>query len=490
MRLYLNTIFVALILLVLPAFAFAQDFTEGYWVATEVSCFDVSIPIENMSSSDKKENSLLIALNISYDKKCTLYLSNIEYPAVLQNGSEKSGYVSVENCIFPLKMNKDGSLSLLLKDEFIVKLEKKENEPKNLDYLKIEDILVAEEREEKLLKAKEEAEKAALAAIKPASVYGMEVSFDSYDTQKMSLYMDYGRYYFENNTMIGMAYDKSGFLPNLVKCEIIMDGETPRQDAFTVLDRHVNANFLTKYKGYLYYIRVDRDNGMSSLARIDLKTDRVALIGRDMREMAYLQIYDDRIWYTGDEHRLYSCSLDGMENRLELDKAVYDPYFLTEDWLIYQDEEDSETLHIRCMQDGTDLKLTDSRSFNPVVDGTILFFTSIPDDGGKAYLSRIDLSKPIKDGDMCYQIEKSTLPMSKSFYIFNSVIYGENNSSISIDNWKKMKNNAWELIEQRNFYIGKDFSVYGEMYSDHDTVSYLYLYSRDSEEKVLFRHVY
>ena len=355
-----------------------------------------------------------------------------------------------------------------------------------LSALDIESVLIQEDIES----AEREPEAAILTAIKPASIFDLNVSFSESDTEKMSNYMLFGRYYLDDDTMFGMAYDKSGSLPNLVKASVFMDGTEPKQEAFTVLDRHVNANFLTRVGEKLYYVRIDRETGMASLAYVNLKTEKVITIGTEMHEMAYLQIRDGRIWYTGEEHRLYSCKMNGSDNKLELDKTVYDPYFLTDEWLIYQDEEDGETLHLHCIGDGTDIKITETRSFNPIVYGTVLYFSSIPDAGGQAYLSKIDLSCPLKEGDFCFEIETSELPMSKSFYIYESTIYGENNSSVTIDNWKELTNSAWLAVTQRLFYIGDTFIIYGEMYSEHATVTQLYLLNRYTREKALFRHVY
>ena len=119
-----------------------------------------------------------------------------------------------------------------------------------------------------------------------------------------------------------------------------------------------------------------------------------------------------------------------------------------------------------------------------------MYFTSIPDNGGKAYLSRIDLSKPFKEGDMCFGIEKSDLAMSIPFYIADSTIYGDNNSLVSVEDWKKLTNSAWLAVEQRVFLVSERYNIYGEMYSEHATVTNLYLYDRISGEKSVFRHVY
>ncbi len=484
----LQVVFAGLVLFIISSFASAEELT-GNWIAKEINFHGVNIPIESVSDSDSTKSSFSLSLEILEGENCSLIFKNVSYPASVCTDSNNNS-VKVGTNKYNLKMNKDGSIFLSLNKELLIRFEKSENSPEKRELLKIENLLEEEKREEALRRAEEEAEAAILAAIKPESVYNMCVSFSDEDTQKMSAFMLYGRYYFDGNTMIGMAYDKSGTLPNLVKSTISLKDNTPTQEAFTVLDRHVNANFLTPDLNQLYYIRVDRDTGLSSLARLDMKTERITRIGTEMHEMAYLQIHDGRLWYTGEEHRLYSCKKNGKDNQIELDKAVYDPYFLTEDWMIYQDDADGETLHLWCIKDGTDLKITETRSFNPIVDGTMLYFTSIPDDGGKAYLSRADLSKPIKEGDLCYNIEKSELPMSKSFYIFGSTIYGENNSSIDIDNWKKLTNKAWLTITQRYFYIGDPYIVYGEMYSEHATVTSLYLLEKKSGLISIFRHVY
>lgn len=471
----------------LSSFSFAQDY-DVYWEMTEIVYMNVTSGKETLKS-DLIEKGLYLALN-DYTSVGYLTVGDVKYTASVSFINEHA-FLVIGNEVFPYYINSEGKLSLEINNDLTINFRKINKEPAAFsEAIPIENIIEKEEKEKSLENMIAEAEAAALAAIKPASVYDMHVSFSSEETKKMSLFMNYGRYYVSNNTMIGMAYDKSGFLPNLVKCEVIKDGDTLKQDVFTVLDRHVNANFLTAFDNQLYYIRVDRDSGMSSIARANLKAEEIKQVGSEMHEMAYLQIHDGRLWYTGDGHRLYSCLLNGKDNRVELDKTVYEPYFIAEDWLIYQDDEDGEALHIRCIKDGTDLKITAERSFNPVVDGTVLYFTSIPDNGGKAYLSRIDLSKPFKEGDLCFEIEKSDLAMSIPFYIADSTIYGDNNSLVSVEDWKKLTNSAWLAVEQRVFLVSERYNIYGEMYSEHATVTNLYLYDRISGEKSVFRHVY
>ena len=67
---------------------------------------------------------------------------------------------------------------------------------------------------------------------------------------------------------------------------------------------------------------------------------------------------------------------------------------------------------------------------------------------------------------------------------------GENNSSVNAANWRNLTNTAWLNIEQRYFYIGDPFMIYGDIYSEHATVSVLYLVDKKTGLKSPFRHVY
>ena len=489
MRRIVCIIAIVLFLTQTPVFADSPNL-NGFWAASEIFYKDVNFSTNIFNSSEITASAFPVSLEIREDNSCFLRLNNIIYSGSVYCNEKGKYSLTIADHNINLESDSDGVADIVLTENLIVVLKKSDEKPDYSGCLRIEDILSEEEKQEALRKKIAEAEAAALAARKPASVYDMNVFFSDMDTARMSAFMNYGRYYLDGNTMFGMAYDKSGFLPNLVKCEIVFDGDTPKQEVFTLVEKHVNANFLTAFEGQLYYVSVDRESGLSSLARVDLKSEQATHIGAEMHEMAYLQVHDGRLWYTGDGHRLYSCKLNGKDNRVELDKAVYDPYFLTDDWLIYQDEADGETLHIRCIKDETDLKITDKRSFSPIVDGTVLYFASIPDDGGKAYLSRIDLSKPVKEGELCFIIETSDMPMSKNIYIFNSVIYGENNSSVNVVNWRNLTNTAWLNITQRYFYIGDPYVIYGEIYSEHATVSVLYLVDKKTGLKSPFRHVY
>ena len=474
----LSILIISLLFLTFSPFAFSDEL-QGVWKADKITYEMISVEEEEL----KINKDAILALDIREDGSGTLLLNNVLYPVSLRQIRENEyALTDKDDRLILVRDDKDRLICIINKNltAFLEKTE--ESSLSGFDIEKVEIIL---EKEELAEKNKPETE-----TVAPTSIYDLHVSFSEEDTCKMSNYMLFGRYYFKDDEMIGMAYDKSGTLPNLVRSRITLEGKTPKQEAFTVLDRHVNANFLTDYKGAIYYIRIDRDKDRANIAKLDLDDNQVSIIGPEMHEMAYLQFHGERLWFTGDDHRLYSCASDGNDCLLELDRKIYDPYFLNEEWLLFQDEADGETLHLMCLTDGTDIRITDSRSFNPIVDGHVLFFTSIPDDGGKAYLSWIDLSSPIREGDDCFMIKRSSLPMSKSFAVYNHILYGENLTQISTADWKKMTNDAWKTVRNRYFYLGDQYIIYGEIYSEHGTVLLLYIENPSFGEKTLFRHVY
>ena len=481
MKKILSFLLVSLICVVLTPLSFA-DSLQGVWKTKSIIYETVNYEIEEVDQGKQ----LFLILDIREDGQGTMLLNEILYPVSLRQIKKDQYALTDKDDSLILLKNKDDKLICRINKQLTILLEKSEEQySAGITGITIEEILEQEDLLKKAETSKKEEE-----IIRPASIQDLHVSFSEEDTQRMSNYMLFGRYYFNDNEMIGMAYDKSGTLPNLVRSEISLEGNTPKQEVFTVIDRHVNANFLTGHNGVIYYIRVDRNKDSACIARLYLDDYHVQLLKPEMHEMAYLQVHENRIWFTGDGHRLYSCDLEGNDCRIEIDKTIYDPYFINNDWLIYQDEADGETFHLRHIGDGTDIRITDTRSYNPIVDGNYLYFTSIPDDGGKAYISRIDLNRPIKEGDDCFKIIKGNLPMSKSFAIINHFIYGENRSEIGTDAWRKMTNNAWLTVTDRYFYFGDQYIIYGEMYSEHGSVLSLYLENLYSSERILFRHVY
>ncbi len=170
---------------------------------------------------------------------------------------------------------------------------------------------------------------------------------------------------------------------------VMIDGADSDIVDRTVIIEDSFVNYLTKDKNSLY--------GIADGSRI-FKLDLESFEMTDLYEgsCSYLQRLGDSLYFTDENNALCKMNLDGSGQETVLDHTdFYFPYFLTEDWLFFQDDPDNETIHIRQMSTGNDIRLTEGPSYNPFICGNDLFYLegTTNEDGDKiAILCKVDLS--------------------------------------------------------------------------------------------------
>ena len=107
----------------------------------------------------------------------------------------------------------------------------------------------------------------------------------------------------------------------------------------------------------------------------------------------YLQVYDNALYYADSKFRFMKCKLDGSDPQVVLDKAVYYPWVIDDEWIIYQDDADSETLHLYSVEKKYDTAITGAASEAPVIDGSTLWYTEPKGKNDDYHLVKADLSK-------------------------------------------------------------------------------------------------
>lgn len=290
---------------------------------------------------------------------------------------------------------------------------------------------------------------------------------------------------------LGMAFDKNSSLPNLICTSVDLSGALPSLSPYTVLDRHVNATFLTPVSDSLIYIRHDRDADSSSLARLNLESLTVEILTDNIPELSYLSFRNNRLYFTGENHHYFSSALDGSDIQPILEKEIYYPCFLTDDWLLYQDSADNESFHLFRLSDGADVVLTSVPSFHPVLSGSMLYFLTQQEDD-LLHLSRIDFSKPSSSPDILYDLEVSPLPSSGEFYISGNTIYGCNQQKTDLPHWKSFSDYTPDVLPSfRTFYTDDTFLISIEM-DDYQGGNIRSIYLQDilTGKEAVFPHVY
>lgn len=198
---------------------------------------------------------------------------------------------------------------------------------------------------------------------------------------------------------------------------------------------------LTEHDGYVYGI-------------IDCKEIVKVKIGDTKAETVFkggcnsMQIVGNKIYYTDGDWNLCTMNLKGKNSEKVLEKEMYYVYVLPNKTVLYQDDADNESLHIYYLKTGSDVKLNDEPSYQPMIYGDYLYYsTAIGED---TYLfKRINLYSGV--------VETAPGDMSNSeFFIDNGQIsFGFGGMpAVSIDEWDK--------LSTKNYGGG----IYGPRYSN------------------------
>ncbi|MBQ9608300.1 MAG: DUF5050 domain-containing protein [Lachnospiraceae bacterium] len=243
-------------------------------------------------------------------------------------------------------------------------------------------------------------------------------------------------------------------------------------DNQVVLVEDVYPNYITPYNDYIYFFYFDKTKDDSTAIA------RVSKSGGDKEVLYdggcdYFTIYNDRLYFTDANNNYVSTDMDGKDMKTLVNKEVYYPYPVNEDWVIYQDDADGETLHLTYIPTGFDKKITEGRSLAPVIDGSTLWY--ITGDGKNNNLHKMDLS--------AYDSESGSFPddvsdkkFATNVFVTEDMIYngkyGFNDfSGDTKDRWNEL---GWEDFDGDTskeystvVYMGKDYRITQDAHIDY-----------------------
>ena len=475
-------LFLLLPIMLFTSFSLSADAAisdlSGCWTVQEILSNNATLNVESTSASlDLSDPTELMSLQLSPYGYGKMLFCNVVYPVELNPLGNGTYALTDSDTSFLLSLTDDGSLLCTLQDSFSLRLA-----PCNDKVIPfIEGLPV--------ITAIDEAKAAqSLAASLRSSALNISLPFSGKDTAIMSNFMLQNRYWFDGTFLYGLAFDKNDILPNLVRMEVSFSDTTPQLGACESLDRHVNAVYLTPVDNWLYYIRHDIATNTASLARLDLNTMEHEILASDYSELSYLQLHNNRLYFTAENHHLFSSDIEGNDLQPVLEKEVYYPYFLDNDRLLYQDSADGETLHLFHCSNTTDVQITNTPSFTPILSGSNLYFLSAEDD--VLHLSCIDLSTPSPDAELPYPIETSSFPFSQGFSITHGRLY-YNQYETDLTRWSSVSYTPDNESPRRIFHISNSFLIFAEM-DDYggQNVRALYLVDPLTGQEGVFRHVY
>ena len=466
--------------------AAAESAIVGRYLADEVQIRGFTMTADEVCESLGLEAGTLLAFEIYEDGHGQMMLKKTVYPVSLQKLEDGSFALTASEEHYILEQAEEGLLLCRMDDGVSVTLRAVKKLP--LPMGKGVQISAVLEESEAAVRAEADREQEMMERLRKMLA---SLNFKTEDTDAMSRYMLHGRYWFDGSVMYGMAFDKKGGLPSLICSEIgSIEGGTPLVGAYVVLDRHVNANYLTPVGNALYYIRVDRETGTSALARLDLATLETEMLTAPMPEMSFLQIHNGRVFFAGKDYHYYSCDMEGNDLQLVLDKEVREPYFIASGFFLYQDVSDGLALHLFCTATGEDLAVTEKPAFHPVLAGQELFFTT-RDAFGAYRLSRLTLTDLLGDGSVQLpKIERAPGEIGEEFGITNNTVYCSVKTSVPLKEWKTLAYQSDREEKTCGLYYGPQYLVMGDLASDGERIEMLSIVDAGTGLTNMFRHVY
>ena len=227
----------------------------------------------------------------------------------------------------------------------------------------------------------------------------------------------------QDNWVYGMGTDETGRNVAFIKCRLDFSEKTVLEKAWVY--------FPYVRDGYIYYMlnsfNNESDNGLYRM--------RVSGSGREkLSDMfGYMQIWGDTIYVSSenpevpeDAHCLFAMDLDGSNVRKVIDRPVFH-WFVFGDTILYQDDQDNESLHIVDFE-GHDTKLNDDISYFPIFDGEHIYYVKNIDEVRSIWRVDVDGQNDVLIGNY-HASNGFVLHKDKIYFVFQD----DGNRIYSID---------------------------------------------------------
>lgn len=283
------------------------------------------------------------------------------------------------------------------------------------------------------------------------------INFTPEQTREMSNFSNGGLYY-ADEFLYGRLYPVSGSYLRMGTVELNDDGEPVTSGTAVFLDGDVSPSYMCRYDDSLYYVRKDNSEVLYSIARIF--TDGTGLqVLYEGADCNYLQIHNERLYFTNADHLFVSTDMNGDDIHIIIDKEVFFPYFIDKYWILYQDDADTESLHLFNIDSRYDIKLNDMQSYVPVITGSELFYLGVPDGEENYHICHMDLSGielEAEDGITEYVLGREVETGEMDVYTLftdGEYIYGANNTVASIDDWRSFTDGGYLYLSENCCYL-------------------------------------
>ena len=203
-----------------------------------------------------------------------------------------------------------------------------------------------------------------------------------------------GSFTIQDNWIYGMGTDETGRSVAFIKCRLDFTEKTVLEKAWVY--------FPYVRDGYIYYMLHSFNNASDD----GLYRMRISGSGREkLSDMfGHMQVWGDTIYVSyenteneAEANHLYAMNMDGSNVRELISKPVFH-WFVFGDAILYQDDQDNESLHIVDTA-GNDTKLNDDISYFPIFDGEHIYYVKNINDERSIWRVDVDGQNDILIGN-------------------------------------------------------------------------------------------
>lgn len=312
----------------------------------------------------------------------------------------------------------------------------------------------------------------------PAPAQASGVFFTAPDTLRMSNFMLGSRYVHDGKTLYGSRHDTDGS-PYFCRMKFTESTKGMYVRETDRIESGVDVTCLVLSENRLFAVRTECASGASAIVRYTFDADgQPAMTRLYSGTCDYLSLCGERLYFTDGDDHLLSMDTDGGDlKQVVADRSVFFPYLISEDLLLFQDDADGETLHLRRLSTGADLRISSGRTYEYVLSGTDLYYSLVPDETDeyvdmRSHLCKADLSPVLSTGDLSPEAEQ--LIRTEQSECWKGTRFCINGDRINASNYRNESLSDWNLLSDDEYetgftsacqYVSGNF----EIFYDYDT---------------------
>lgn len=310
--------------------------------------------------------------------------------------------------------------------------------------------------------------------------FEFDANFSPEETMAMSNFNACGIAMVEDNVFYGRWLVDGNDNFQLVRIDLVPEGDFLEPGDWAVLHEDTYPNYINKVGDTIYFFDQGADG--NCVARVDADGQNYTVLVEDGFD--FLSLHNNRLYFSDDDHNYCSTDLDGGDRQTVLEGSVYDPYFLTDDWFLFRDMNDGESLHLYNIENGRNETLYAGKTSPAILWGTDLFFgIADADTEGAYHLAKMDLSAISVDenGDPVFpEPEQSEELFGGSFTMGrDGYLYGgtNGNGSNAEDYWKVFKDSAYEEGRRSAYLFFSQDNEIRDEYNEEGLLNAMYVYN-------------